>query len=206
MTTRAQLREYIKTEARVKVSTNLDDYINGLMLEILRDYCNKSRYYELYVVDVNVTLVAQTGVIALPSNFNVLDKTAIRYTIGPATPSPNSSRFRTLYEKTDVVRRTSNNGYPLYFQLVSAGTPPSPGLLIFPFNNIQATDQLVVSYWQDPVAIFNNDADNFPIPRLMSTIKKAAISRVQRYSQSLEEAQVMDQDATGSFTAAESGR
>lgn len=190
--TKAQLRTAIKREARVKSATNLDGLIDDIIADILRDYCNKSRYWETLIEGATITLIAAQQSYSLPEGF--INLAAVRYGRGP---SPTA--FRTIHSQPESVNQTYDGGYPKYYRLVAG-----PKISFWPFGVIIPADQLIIDYYVDPNTLFTEESDEFPIPRLESAVKKDAIARVQRFSSSLPEAQMTDADANASFIAGES--
>lgn len=191
--TKAQFRERVKLEGRVKTSTNLDGLIDSLAMEILTDYTNKARYPELLVTDAELTLVDEQSIYALPDDYQTMAE--LRYGVGPTPVS-----FYKLDERGSYNSRRSYHGYPrFYFR-------SSEGIHLQPYLQIRTTDQLFLSYYRLPTAIWTEETDPFPVPRLETTILKEVISRIQRFHGSMPEAGAMAADAQNSFIAAESGR
>jgi len=190
--TKAQLRDAIKQEARIKTGTNLDTLVDAVVTDILRDYCNKARYYELLVLDLPVTLVAATTAYNLPADFQNLG--TVRYGIGP-TPTV----FRTLKPITELIYRTVSTGVP-FFYLLSAG----PQIQVFPYADLTATDQLLISYYRDPNSLYTLETSPFPVPRIEGAVKKDALARIARFHSDNQEAQMDSADAQSSFISAQS--
>lgn len=189
--TLAELRTEVKLEARVKVSTNLDDMITHIIQEILRDYGNKARYREVLIIDSPITLVDSQSTYALPDDFQHMQ--GVRYSV-------TGTRFLPLYEFTEGFLRISDVGLPKYFQLCSTG------LLVYPSSQIRTTNTLFISYYGDPAALYADDDADFPIPRLEATVKKMTIARIIRYMQQMEEADRMSKDGGDSFAASQGGQ
>ena len=198
MSTKAQLRTAIKREARINSSTNLDSMVDDIVADIMRDFCNKTRYYELLATDTVITAIAATGTYSLPVGFQNLSE--IRYATATTGQIASSLHYRTLIQKTDVVKRFSVVGYPMFYRLASAGK-----INIFPNSLIAATDSILIDYYIDPATLYTTDASEFPIPRLEGAVKKAAIARVQRFSGAIAETQLTDKDADASYVASEGG-
>lgn len=192
MSTKAQLREAIKREVRVKTSTNLDAMIDDIMADIMRDYCNKSRYYEVLLENVPVVLVKGQQAYTLPVDFQ--NMAAVRYGRGP---SPTS--FRRVVPQPEQVRQTFNSGYPMYYRLVGAK------ISLWPYDAVVVADQLLIDYYRDPATLFTTEGSVFPIARLESAVKKDTIARVQRFHSAHKDAQMTDRDGEASFNAAEGG-
>lgn len=192
MSTKAELRDLVLRESRIKNSTTqMNDLVDRIIEEILTDYCNKSRYQELLQIDVSITLVAATGTYSLPAD--VQNLVGVRYGRGP-----NATYFQDVLPKPETVHRSRNVGWPRYFIL--AGN----NLMVFPYGDVLDTDTMNISYYANPVSLFNDDTDEFPIPKLESAVKKDAIARVQRFHSSNQDAQLTDADSQASFIAAES--
>lgn len=193
MSTLATLRTLIKQEARIKTGTNLDDMVNAIIAEVLIDYCNLQRFYELFKENVAITLVTGQQEYSLPSDFQNLS--ALRYAVG-TTPCI----FQQLKLQQPIIKQTFAQGLPLYYRMISG-----PGISLWPYNCIQATDTLLLDYYINPTSIFSSDGDNFPIPRLESAVKKDVIARIQRFSSALPEAQMTVSDGQQSYTSATGG-
>lgn len=192
MTTKAQLRDQIKQESRIKSGINLDPMVDVIVEEVMRDHCNKARYHELLVVNGVIAIVDGQQDYSLPANYQNLKD--LRYGRGTS-----ASVFRVLKEKPALIRKTSARGLPLYYEFI-AGNKVS----LWPYLDVLAVDSLIIDYYSDPVAFYIAEDDTFPVARLQSVVKKEVIARVQRYHSSVNEAQLMQQDAASSFTAAQS--
>lgn len=192
MSTKLQLRSAIKREARVKNATNLDALIDDIVADIMRDYCNKTRYYELLVEGAAITLVTAQQAYSLPADYQNL--AVVRYGRGP-----NPTIFREVTMQAVTVKQTWSSGYPRFYRLIRG-----PKISFWPFDNIVVADQLKIDYYIDPASIYVVDGDAFPVPRLESAVKKDAIARVQRFYAANTEVQMTDRDSAGSYTASES--
>lgn len=192
MSTKAELRAAVKREARIKSSNNLDSLVDEIITDILRDHCNKARYYELLKERVGISLVDEQQAYALPDDFQNLE--VVYYGRGP---NPTTTRIIDLQPAS--VKQTWFNGIPRFYRMVAG-----PKISLWPYGSILAMDQLQIDYYVDPASLFVDDSDNFPIPRLESAVKKDAIARVQRFHAASQEAQIMDADGQASFNAAQS--
>lgn len=190
--TKVQLRDAIKREARVKTATNLDALIDEIVADIMRDYCNKSRYWELLSEGVAIALVAGQQAYSLPADYQNLE--VVRYGRGP---SPTT--FRVIDPQPETVKQTWSGGVPRFYRLVRG-----PKISFFPFANIVVADVLTIDYYIDPATLYTTDGADFPIPRLESAVKKDAIARVQRFYAANVESQMTDRDSAGSYIAGES--
>lgn len=191
--TKAEFRERVKIEGRVKSATNLDGYIDSLVREILDDYANKTRYSELLVLDEPVTLVDEQATYPLPADYqNIFE---LRFGVGP-----DSQVHHNLSLLNGNVHRRSSHGYPRHYLLSSVG------ITLHPYREISTDDTLLLSYYRKPSSLFQDDADEFPVSRIENAVLKEVLSRIQRYHNSLSEAQLMKGDAQQSFVAGESGR
>lgn len=191
--TKAQLRTAIKREARINSSTNLDPLVDDIVADLMTDFCNKTRYHELLLENVPIVLIAATGAHSLPANFQNL--ACVRYGVGPSAQT-----FHELHKQTDVIHRQSISGYPKFYRFV-AGSKIS----MFPFDRVLATDSLLIDYYVDPATLYTAENSPFPVPRLETAVKKAAIARVQRFSASTTESQMTERDGDSSFIAGEGG-
>lgn len=191
--TKAQLRAAIKREARVLANANLDTLIDDIVVDIMRDYCNLGRFYELLVEGTAIPLVAGQQSYTLPADFHHLNQ--VRYGRGP-----NPATFRIVDEQPESVRQTWSQGWPRFYRLVAG-----PKISFFPYADIVVADQLKIDYYRDPATLWTTDASVFPVPRLESAVKKDAIARVQRFHTATQEAQLTDADGRSSFNAADAG-
>lgn len=166
--TLAVLREEIKKESRVKGSDNLDAYVVSLINELLLDFVEKARYFELLLRDQPITLIDITGTYNLPTDFHKMR--AVRYTIGSGQPY-------TIYPRGAYLS-VPTPGNPRYYE--AAGT----SLVISPEDNIRDVDTLVLDYYKYPAEL-TVDGDIFPIPRLIAPLKLKAIQRVVIYNREL---------------------
>lgn len=191
MSTKLQLRTAIKREARIKSATNLDQLVDDIVADLMRDYCNKGRYYELLQENVAITLIAAQQAYSLPADYQNLE--VVRYGVGP-----NPTAFRILDPQPMSVKQTWSCGYPSFYRLV--GTK----LSLFPYSAIAIQDQLLIDYYVDPASLYTSDGAEFPVSRLESAIKKDAIARVQRFHAADQDAQLTDADSHASYIAAQS--
>ena len=192
--TRANLILAIKREARVKNSTNLDTMIGEILDDVTTDYCNRQQHFELRKVDTAITLTAGVGQYALPADFNSI--ACVRY----ALQASNFNNYRELRPKTATIKRTSPNGWPFYYFL-SQGFE----INIFPFNAVSSADSMLIDYFVTPLSIFSASGDEFPVPRLESTVKKEVIMRLEKFHNDNAGAQMVSQDANSSYQAGQAG-
>lgn len=195
--TKAQLRTAIKREARINASANLDSMIDDIIRDVLTDACNKERYYELLKEGVAIVLVASQQSYDLPADFMHLE--SVRFARGPISLPNIPGVWRAIVAQPSSVRQTYSGGFPRYFRLVGNK------ISFFPYGHLLAVDALSLDYYSNPMIIFADDDDPFPIPRLESMVKKEVISRVQRFHSALPEAQLTGTDAADSFRAAIAG-
>jgi len=191
MSTKAQLRAAIKLEARVKVASNLDTMIDTLMAEILTDYGNRALYREVLTLNSPLTLVDAQADYALPANFQHLSQ---------ARFSVQGTTFYPVIEFNQGQNRISTVGFPRYYALSAAG------ITLFPSSLIVTSNTFFLDYYRDPASLFVADGDNFPIPRLESTIKKAVMARLVKYMQNFKELPSAKADESDSFTASQAGQ
>lgn len=190
MSTKAQLREAIKRESRIKSNAGLDSLVDDIVTDILRDYCNLARYDELLVINTEITLVDGQQTYAYPVDYGNL--AVLRYGRGP-----NPTVFRDLILQTEGIRQTANRGYPRFYRKTASG------ISLWPYEAVVEADQLFIDYYADPLSLYEDEADEFPVPRLESAVKKDAIARVQRFHASTTEAQMTAADSRRSFNAAD---
>jgi len=187
--TKAQLRTAIKREARVLTGATLDPLIDDIVSDILTDYCNLARFYELLQEDVPVTLIDGQAAYALPVDYHHLE--SVRYGRGP-----NPTAFRTVVLQPPTVKQTWATGWPRFYRLTAG-----PKISFWPHDNIVIADKLYIDYYVTPSSLYTTDASPFPIPRLESAVKKDAIARVQRFHSANQESAMTDADAAASFNS-----
>lgn len=178
--TLSALRELIKKESRIKGSDNLDDFVDGLVNELLCDYVQKSRFFELLNTNVPITTTLNNGTYSLPDDFIVMRMVRYKET------ASNSNFIRTLNPRPQYIE-TANGQRPRWYDL--AGN----SLLIFPFDVVPANDTLLIDYYKFPATLEADDI--FPIPRLVAPVKLEAIRRVLLFNQQIQEAQLIKGDS-----------
>lgn len=175
--TLAVLRDQIKTESRVKGADNLDSYIDAVINELLLDYAQKNRYFELLQTNVPVTTLAATGNYNLPGDF--MDMKLVRH-------RNTNGYIRTINRRNGYIE-TANGSLPRWYEL--AGNQ----LVIFPVDDLVANETLLLDYYKVPNTLTANDP--FPISRLLPTVKLATISRVLIFNQDLASAAALKGEA-----------
>jgi len=176
-TTLAQLREQVKVESRVKGADNLDGFIDTVINEQLVNYAGKNRYLEFLKTNVEIATVNGVDAYALPEDFG--SARLVRY-------RNSNGHTRTLNPRPQFIE-TANGTLPRWYDV--AGTE----LKVFPFTDIPGGDTILIDYYAIPGNLAGSD--NFPIPRIMSTVKLEAIRRVLIYNRELAEAGVLKGDA-----------
>lgn len=191
MSTKADLRTLIKREARIKTGTDLDILIDSIMLEILYDYCNLTRFNELLVPGAVITLVDGQAAYDLPEDCQNVAELHFSQT-------STSSTFLSLPVEPASIRHTYAGGFPRFYRRITGRQ-----ISLWPYTSILSTNVLLIDYYLDPRTIFVDDDDDFPIPRLEAAVKKDTIARIQRFHSSLPEAKMMDADGAASFNASQ---
>jgi hypothetical protein len=176
--TLAELRAQVKEEARVKGSDNLDGFINTLLNELLVDYAQKNRYFEFLVTNYPITTLAATSGYALPDDF--MSMRLVRYRTA-------TGWTRTLHPRSQFVD-TPRGSTPRYYE--NSGNQ----LMVFPVEDLLAGDTILVDYYKVPDTLA--DADVFPVPRLVPTVKLAAITRVLIFNNEMAQAAALKGEAT----------
>jgi hypothetical protein len=165
----ATLRDQIKREGRISGSDNLDGFILDLINELLLEYTEKNRYFELLTTNYTVpTVAAQTGY-TLPTDF--FAERLVRY------QSANGSPF-TLRKRTEWIENPRGT-MPRWYEIV--GTV----LNIFPYTDVPDADTIYLDYYKYPQTLATGDV--FPIPRLLPTLKIRAVHRVLIYNNNLQQ-------------------
>jgi hypothetical protein len=176
--TLAELREQVKQEARVKGADNLDGFINTLINELLVDYAQKNRYFEFLVTNFPITTLAATSGYSLPDDF--MSMRLVRYRTA-------QGYTRTLHPRSQFVD-TPRGSTPKYYE--NSGDQ----IMIFPVDDLLAGDTILVDYYKVPDTL--TDADIFPVPRLVPTVKLATITRVLIFNNEMAQAAALKGEAT----------
>lgn len=176
--TLAELRAQVKEEARVKGADNLDGFINTLINELLVDYAQKNRYFEFLVTNYPITTLAATSGYGLPDDF--MSMRLVRYRTA-------TGWTRTLHPRSQFVD-TPQGSTPRYYE--NSGNQ----LMVFPVDDLLAGDTILVDYYKVPDTLA--DADIFPVPRLVPTVKLAAITRVLIFNNEMAQAAALKGEAT----------
>jgi hypothetical protein len=188
--TKSELREIIKEEARIPASTTLDSLIDSIVLDVLDDYCLKSRYQELLVLDSTIVPVSGQAAYSLPVDYQNIDK--LRY-------APNGS---TIYWEVKApnpnFRRRNNVGYPNWYVLAA------DQITLYPSRLILTTDSIKLDYYKSPIGLFQLSTDPFPVPRIESAVRADALARISRFHQDPQSEASFNQGGAKSFIAAES--
>lgn len=176
--TLAELRNLIKIESRVKGADNLDGFIDALLNELLLDFAQKNRYFELLVTNSPITTTLAGGSYTLPTDF--MSMRMIRFRM------ENTGSVRTLNLRSQYIE-SARGTMPKWYEL--AGNE----LVIFPVDDLQAGDTLLLDYYKVPDTL--EEADPFPIPRLLPTVKLTAIARVLIYNEQMASAAALKGEA-----------
>lgn len=175
-----ELQTEIKREARVEGSDNLDDFVKGLINELLLAYVETTDYQEILVSNIGVTLIAATGLYDLPEDFKTMR--FVKYRVGASAP------YKPLRRRPQFVE-VAQGRLPNYFDIVANQ------LFVYPYDNVRTDDTLVFDYYAYPAALESDD-DVFPIPRLIVPLKRNAIYRVHVYNRDLQVAAALRGEST----------
>lgn len=176
--TLAELRNLIKIESRVKGADNLDGYIDALVNELLLDYAQKNRYFEFLITNSPIVTTLAGGSYSLPTDFMAMRMVRFRMEA--------SGSVRTLNLRPQYIE-TARGTMPKWYELAG------DSLVIFPVDDLKAGDTLLLDYYKVPDTLAAGDA--FPIPRLLPTVKLAAISRVLIYNEQMASAAALKGEA-----------
>lgn len=176
-----QLRDLIKKEAKVEGSDNLDSWITDLINELLLNFILQKKYSELLLTNVSIAIVAAQESYALPANFNYMR--LVRY-----QTTSNLGRIKTLLPRNEFVETTVTSGLPRFYEVVGFN------IKLLPYLDVLAGDTLLIDYYSYPVKLSDN-ADVFPIPRLIAPVKQRAIYRTHIYNNSLQQAAALKGDS-----------
>jgi hypothetical protein len=175
--TLATLRDQIKQEARVKGSDTLDTFVDSLVNELLLDYALNNRYFELLITNYSIATLQSTGDYALPTDF--MAERLVRY-------QPTNGAARTLNKRNEYMENARGT-LPRWYDLTTSK------LSIFPYTDVPVGDAVLLDYYKLPDTLTANS--NFPIPRLLPSLKLRAIHRVMIYNNSLQTASALKGDS-----------
>lgn len=175
-----ELRNMVKREARVSGATDLDDYINTVINELLLDYCLNNRYFEQLQLNVPVDIIDTAGTYALPPDFQV--ESLVRY------QEASSQNVWTIYPRTGYLANPAP-GRAGYYKISGAS------INILPIDRLTIGDNLLLDYYAFPPKLVD-DADAFPIPKLIASVKLRSIYRVHIYNNQVQQAQLLKGDAS----------
>lgn len=181
--TLAALRILIKKEGRVEGSDNLDTFIDGVVNELLCDYAQKNRYFELLVTNEVIPTLLNTGTYDLPDDFMAMR--LVRYKQG------SSNYIYTLNPRPEYIE-TPRGSRPKWYEVVGSS------ISIFASDDIPVNDSLLIDYYKFPQTLVS--ASVFPIPKLVTPVKLEAIRRVLIFNSKLQEAQIFKGDAVENST------
>lgn len=176
--TLAELRNLVKIESRVNGSANLDIFIDALINELLSDFAGKNRYFELLIINQEISTILNSGIYNLPDNFVAMR--LVRY------KQTNTNYFYTLNPRPQYIE-TARGRRPKWYDV--AGNT----LSIFPSDDIPANDTIFLDYYKYPQLLTGTSI--FPIPKLVAPVKLEAIRRVLIYDNDLQAAQVLRGDS-----------
>lgn len=159
-----QLVDQIKVESRIKGANNFDITIKALINELLLTETETARYSALMVRGHEIGIADAEGSVDLPDDFANMARVWYSRTGQPL-------RSRIINHKNDFVEESRDGGEPKYYEL--AGNQ----LIIFPYGQVLASDNLQIDYWKYPNKLEADD-DVFPIPKLIPVLKQKAIARL----------------------------
>lgn len=177
--TLVELRDLIKKESRVSGADNLDSFIDALINELLCDFAQKNRYFELLTMNEVVLTVLNTGTYDLPDDFVAMR--LVRY------KQTNSNYTFTLNKRPEYIE-TARGRRPRWYDI------SGNFITVFPNDDVPAGDSLLLDYYKFPQTLVGNSV--FPIPKLVAPVKLEAIRRTLIYNQQLQEAQILKGDST----------
>lgn len=168
-----QLRNEIKAESKVEGADNLDGMIFDLIQELLTTECENKGYLEMLVLNTEIPTVSVTPSYILPNDF--MRVRTVRYRQG-------TFPLRVLYDKNLYAENPIGN-QPRYYEVAG------DYITIEPYANIPNGDTIVLDYYKYPTVV--DGASNFPIPKLIATVKQKAIARVHVYNKAMQQAQAL---------------
>ncbi|SRR6266404_7379034 len=168
------LRDQIKTEARLEGSNDLDDFLTGLINELLLDYSIKNRYFEL--LQLNLAIALTTGIESYPLPGDFFIEKLIRY-------QDSQGNTRSLTRRSEHLDNPFD-GSTRYYEIANGN------LLLMPSSRVQTGESLLLDYYQYPAKLAE-ETDVFPIPRLIAPVKQRAIFRAHIYNNQLQSASVL---------------
>lgn len=172
------LRTEIKQESKVEGADNLDQMIFDLIQEILTTECENRSYLEMLILNTEIATIAATSSYALPSNFMRIR--TVRYRQG-------TFPLRTLNDKNLYAQNPVGNA-ARYYEVAGSN------IVIEPYANIPNGDTLVIDYYKYPDTVVGGN--NFPIPKLIATVKQKVLARVLLYNKALQQAQALQAEGT----------
>lgn len=187
--TKTALQQAILFEGRsLPSSTTMASWVLDIIDEILLEFCQQSRYQELYSPDNNLTLTAGVGYVSLPTDYHHLKE--VRYDIN------STGTFATLQKTNQFSNKLNVSGHPTFYFL-------SGGKLYFwPYSSVTTSDTLQIDYYKKPSFGVN---DAFPIPSLEAAVKRACVARLLRYNNDAPNAATAAKDATFGFSTSHNG-
>lgn len=171
--TLAQIRQDIKIEGRVDGTDDLDAWIDSLVNELLTSAIENRRYFELLVLNTEIPTEEGVSVYSLPANFCAMKQVGYKRGQSPTY---------TLHERGHFVEFPAGRS-ARYWQ-VQGGN-----LIITPFRDVPNDDTLVFDYYKYPDVL--TSSSNFPIPKLIASVKQKAVSRVMKRDRDNETARVL---------------
>lgn len=162
----SRLVDFIRYESRLPGSSTATAYIEATILEVLRDLTAIDLYQECLNVDTVLGIVNASNYALLPSDYQHLMQDRVRYL--PAGVD-DDSYFLLESEYFDSPNTNVTNRFRI----------SKKRIVLFPNQQIDyATDQLKIDYYGAIISIAQ--ADDFPIPSLEASVKKAVIARCKR--------------------------
>jgi hypothetical protein len=175
MATFLELLTKVKNEARVKSSTDLDDWIKSVINELIKTHGLGEERYQLVVSDYAFTITTdKQSQFALPVGF------AKEIDVQFSPYSTSSDDYWYPLHPRNQFRFPYTYGSPKWYDKRGAN------IHIFPYSEVRTgANRLRMTYRKYPT-ILVNDADILEVPELENTIVLEAVARVARYHKSPE--------------------
>lgn len=169
--TKTEIITAIKEEARIPVGTDLDAMITGIINRKLQSKARIYKYSELKIEGEVVTLIDATGEYALPDDY--LELLGVQFGYTEDAFYPLDRLWNDEYQRM----HPSSSG-PLWFTIVG------DKIRINPYADILSSHFLKVDYIIDPLSIFEDGDDVFPIPSIEEQIILETVARIAVYENS----------------------
>lgn len=173
-----QLKDLVRFEAKIPDMATMGGWFDLVLQEEMNRMTSLHRYTQLFVQDTNLTgLNTSFGTIDLPPDLQHIDMNTVRYLPGG---DPNQTRYLRNFHRFSG----SNAGFPVL--VIRTQTR----LQVFPTEELQNTDVLVIDYWR--YFSYTADTDEINPPQLNLPLQFRMIARANTFSDSKLSATYLD--------------